>query len=716
MTGKYSCIAWESTRETSTGTVGDRQWAMNGDAEYIWIPTAEAQKYRRAAEQARLRNARYNKTRPDRSNGKIPLAERPFIAWDGEGPQDTGYSLLGNSLGDEICYPTLKTRDCLDLLLESSLDNRQAVHVSFGFNYDVSNILHELPWRNFAALHKYGRTVFEDYKIEHIPRKWFRVSRGGVTVKIFDIFSFFNSSLTGALETWKIGPFTSDTSFTSSPVTIQQVPSADALSKMPESEVVRLFKSLRSEFLWKDIESIRLYMRLELKYTVQLMEKLRTAFLDAGYSLTSWHGPAALSRVAMKRHGVMRIIPAQTPADVKIAARYAFFGGHVEPFFAGLVGGPVFVADINSAYPYYATQLPNLSAGHWVHVKDYVPGKFAVWRIKYQAKPDAFRPYPLPYRDKHLNILFPHRVSGWYWSPEAALVADDPDATISEGWVFEENDPADRPFAWLAEYYRRRRLLKSLGNPAEYTFKLIINSVYGCLAQRTGWDTNKKHAPATHQLEYAGYITSGCRAAVYQVASQLGSDLVSIDTDGVTSLRPFDMLEPSNELGGWELSEYEDGLFWQSGIYCLKENGQWVKNKMRGIPLGSYTATDLLECMFTQEPLRLIRKTFTGYGLALITNRSDLNKWKEEKHEYVFGGTGKRTHITRNGHCTKVCSGNHHRLGLPAFYMLPGQNDESHPHKLPWLEWDDQKQYLADWTLYGEEEWYQEQQDMTASI
>ena len=117
----------------------------------VWIPTDIAEKHRHIAENARMRYARYNKTRPYRNHGKIPLAERPFIVWDGEGPRDTGYSLLGNSEGEELCYPRLKTEDCLQFILESGRAHSQAIHVSFGFGYDVSNMLRELPWRHLAA-------------------------------------------------------------------------------------------------------------------------------------------------------------------------------------------------------------------------------------------------------------------------------------------------------------------------------------------------------------------------------------------------------------------------------------------------------------------------------------------------------------------------------------------------------------------------------------
>lgn len=673
--------------------------------QFIRIPTATAEKYRLAAERRALSHEKYNAKRPDRDNGKVPLKDREFIVWDGEGPKDTGYSLLGNSNGDEICYPTLRTRDCLDLFLRVAEANPYTIHVSYAFTYDVSNILRELSWRHLSALHKYGRTVWDHYEIEHIPRKWFKIRKGGISVKIFDVFSFFACSLVDALTKWKIGPFADMTVYAELSARNVSVPSISEMKNWAEAKKIAIFKNLRSEFQWADIESIRLYMRLELKYMKQLMENLRKSFLDAGYSLRSWHGPAALSRVAMRRHGVLDLIPIEVPVDVSIASRYAFFGGRFETFICGHVDRPVYSADINSAYPYYCAKMPNLARGIWRHTRIYEDGKFGIYRIEYNGEPDPFSAYPLPHRDRHHNVIFPHRTEGWYWNPEAELARD----SVCEGWVFDEEDPGDRPFAWIEEYYRRRKLLKKVGNPAELTFKLIINSVYGCLAQRSGWDKKNKKAPATHQLEYAGWITSACRAQIYRLAKTVDPDmLVSIDTDGVYSLEPFKEITDSDELGGWELTEYQDGIFWQSGIYALKAGGSWIKAKTRGIPKGTYTAEDLLECLKDGTPLKLTKKVFVSYGLALNGGHQKFNTWIEEPHEYKFGGTGKRQHIVRKGHCGyRKCRDGLHYMALPALHVSALGSCQSHKHVLPWIDGESKfKNMVDDITYFGMEgEW-----------
>jgi hypothetical protein len=282
------------------------------------------------------------------------------------------------------------------------------------------------------------------------------------------------------------------------------------------------------------------------------------------------------------------------------------------------------------------------------------------------------------------NVVWPYRTEGWYWSPEASLVANDSAATFLDGWVFDEDDPSDRPFAWLTDYYRRRRILKDAGNPAQYTFKLIINSVYGQLAQRAGWDKKTYTGPKSHQLEWAGYITSACRASVFQTAKQAGSELVSIDTDGITSTRPHRGLRSSKEFGEWELDEYDDAIYWQSGIYMLYKDGEWTKARTRGIPKGTYSAEEMLSAMDRNEPIRLTKKVFYTYGLALQGARDKLNTWAIESYEFAFGGTGKRYHWARA--CPTTCHGKLHRLAMPQLQFGPFSDVESERHYLPWLD------------------------------
>jgi hypothetical protein len=503
------------------------------------VPADIAVRHARRAEQLRKARASYD-ARKHRANhngpDRVKQRDKPFIAWDGEGPRDAGYALFGSSAEHEICHPFLSTRECLNLVLDCERDIPDAIHVWYGSNYDVSMILKDVGWKCYSALKHWNRCTWGDYEIEHIPGKWLEVKHGGVTAKLFDIHSFFGGSYVNALRDMGVG--------------------TDA-----EIELLISEKARRPEFLWAEIDEIREYWRLELRLMPELCEILRSAFLDFGFDVRSWHGPGALANMAMQKHNVQQARTV-SPDVVRKAARYAFAGGRFEMFRGGLVRGrTIYNADIHSAYPSFCALLPDLSAGHWRKGREYEPGLFGVYRIRYKAAPSPLRPFPLFHRLSGGQVVWDNHVEGWYWGPEASLVADDPHAVFEESYIFDETSPGNRPFAWIADYYRQRQAYIAEGSVLELTVKLIINSVYGQLAQRTGWDRNRRLPPRSHQLEWAGYITSSCRAAVYRAAMECGDDILSIDTDGLFSLGTFRNLDLGSALGQWEIKRYDGGIF-----------------------------------------------------------------------------------------------------------------------------------------------------------
>ena len=645
---------------------------------FIMLRARDVETERRRRERQALYETRRKHHYPKRTH-RAPKAPGEFVMWDGESPKDAGYALFANSKGSFLCRPYLATEDMLELIYDTECAYPDTIHIGFGFNFDVSHILKDLPRRALTALHHTTRTIWKDshdrsWQIEHIPHKWFRVKLGRVTAKIYDIHSFFASNYVGSLQQFDVGS------------------SADMRELARE-------KARRGEFVWAEIDQIKHYQGIELRLGPELANRMRDALALASYVPRSWHGPGAVARMAFQRHCVYDKM-AKCPPAVRTAARYAMIGGRFNQFLIGWMRSEVFEADINSAYPYYATMLPNLARGKWRHGKSYELGKFAVYHIRYEAKPNSFGVFPLPKRMENYGITWPHKVESWYWAPEAELVANDPDATFIESLVFDEVDESDRPFAFLAEYYDRRKKADARGDIIAYAFKIIINAIYGQLAQRAGWDKKKKQPPKTHQLEWAGFITSGCRAAVYKAAIACGDDLISINTDSIQALCPLsDIVDEGNALGQWKIKRYSDGVMWQAGIYFLREElgydtdlgYGWNKAKTRGIPKGSYQPEDLITAMRRNEPLQMIRHSFIPYTLADNGQWNNLNTWVDEECIYEFGGHGFLRHrnVTTGRlagkWCKAHCRGTIHRTGL---LPMTAQFTDiwSIPHYLPWID------------------------------
>jgi len=643
------------------------------------------QEYRKRDETYRERESKRGQAR-DR---KVDLWAKPFIGWDSEGDnRDASLFLFGNNLGGRIAHPKISTIEIFELILETERRNPNAIHIIFGGEYDFNMFLRDVPMRCLLALRDTGHTRWKGYRISHLSRKWFTISNDRVSAQIFDVQLFFGTSYVHAITEHEIG-------------TIE------------ERERIAAGKAERKSFTFDDLDYIEPYWRTELKLLPQLANKLRDAFFRAGMFITSWHGPGALARNILTNHNVKECM-AKTP--VEEAARYAFCGGRFESFKAGLYEGTVYNYDINSAYPYAATFLPDLSVGEWEYVakvdRDSIdPHQFAVYHISYVTRnTDGFavirEPKPLFRRFFDDRVMWPNTVTGWYWSPEAALVADDPHATFIEGYVF--HDSGARPFAFLQEYYDIRKRLQDQNDPMQLSFKLGPNSVYGQLAQRAGWQ-RKHEAPKFHQLEWAGYVTSTCRAMAYSAGRYAWENdgLISIDTDGIYSTVQIpDTAEylPNgigSNLGQWGMDTLSGVLYWQSGVFYIPTSDEpmgWKLKKSRGAPRGQIPASGAFRALGTLSPLEYMRTEFIGYRWAL---RNDMSKWryfvdtKPDKPRTIEFGGSKASKRWHNQRACRKCKGigddSMHDLYPQSNLMI--RDNHSKMHHIPWLENDHDKNF-----------------------
>lgn len=611
-------------------------------------------------------------------------ATREFVSWDGEETRDAGYCLFGNSKGLYIREPHMSTLDMLDLIIKTGERYPKAFHVAFSFYYDVNQILKDLPFPMLGILNHTGEVRYGGYEIHHVPHKIFKVSsldKSGkpvTTVRIDDIFSYFRQRYDYALIKYNVG--TKD-----------------------EQRVITEGKEARSEFYWKDIEEIQYYWAMELRLMVDLMDGLRSDINAAGYYIGQWHGPGALASYALKQRK-MNAYKRETPDEILLPVRKAYQGGWFERFKVGEHDGPVYTADINSAYAYAISLLPNLAEGSWRHVvgdqiRDFAATvRFAVFHIRTREHEDleSFSrylrachgiPQPLFVRGKDNSVSHLHLVDGWYWNPEAATVAEDPFYEFVEAWVFD--DDGTYPFEWVGEMYDERLQLIAEGNPAEKALKYTMASLYGRIAQRVGWDKKTKKSPRWHQLEWAGWITSKCRSMIYETALPIAlqNGLVSIDTDGITSIVPFDMASfttgAGSKLGSWKLEEFSAMVYIQNGIYWTRDKEKWLPPKLRGIPTKRMDVEVGRAALKGDGVIRLTKHNFIGYGTALNGRRDLWRQWIDMSYEIDIKNSGNRQHVS------VLCRACKHKYGfsdcLHDMALIPSRDYQSHPHELPWL-------------------------------
>ena len=621
---------------------------------------------------------------------------RPFIGWDGEGYTDENgdhhYMLFGCSAlgGYRVTSSSLSTRECLDAILYVESVFPDAYHVGFSFEYDVNMILKDLPWRILAVLYEAGQCRWEGYHLEHTPHKMFRVSKSGVSATIYDTFGFFHTSYLAALKKYHIG----------TPEQLARIESG---------------KASRSSFTYADLPEVAAYWREEIALLPPLMNEIRIAAYGGGYRIHEWHGPGALATYALRYYGVGKLKARKQPAEVHYAIRSAYAGGRFQAWRAGLYMQSVYTADINSAYIYACSQLPRMDRGRWRRcdpntIDSGNIARFGLYRIAFDAGPkwgiEARKrgipepPYPLFHRDRNGRLTWPSKCEGWYWSPEASLVIGSASARVLEAWVFD--DDGSYPFQWVFDAFDRRLKLQEQGNPAEKAYKWALAAMYGAFARRVGWNKATRQPPSSHELAWAGFITSWCRATVYQAASQVAKrgGLISIDTDGVLSSVPFEVdslpLGQGNKLGQWKLESFSACLYWQNGIYWYRDDsGHWSEAKSRGIPKGRISlgqaayalrVSDYVSAPYNHATIRLTRTRFVGYRQGLRQQFKKWRHWFTEPVEVTMGGSGKGRHLPPFCRKCQLAKRGDYSVPMHTISHIPPKHVDSQPHKLPWLE------------------------------
>lgn len=604
----------------------------------------------------------YKRGRGDYSD--IPFTERRFVSWDGEGdPEETTYFLFGNSDGKVIHAESLSTEAILDFLLKTA--DKDSIHFGFAFGYDANMALKDLSKNHLRILKDTQTVQWRKWRIHYIPRKWFMVTdrRTGKTVKIWDVWSFFMCS---ALDAWK-------------------------QYGIPVSETVIKGKEERGKG-YEHLDEVLQYFQEENEAYVKLVTKLRDALHAAGLFISAWHGPGAIASFSLRNHHV-QLSMAHVPEEVGLASQFGYGGGRFEMFKVGRANTRVYEYDINSAYPYAISQLPDLAKGTWVHLdKPDSVARFGIYKIRFRVNPldrrNLLRPMPFLHRDPRGLISFPCVLETWVWSPELWGKRNFPGLEILEGWEFHEYTD-NRPFDWLAENYSIRKQYKREGNQAQLALKLQMNSMYGKMAQRVGWNEEKRTSPKWHQLEWAGWVTSYCRSMVFRAALESGSDLVAFETDAVFTTKKLNSLDTGDGLGQWEETVFDDFVYLQSGCRFGLQNGEW-EAKYRGFDKGSLTVEQAMDCLSKPPEEWVMHGTtrrFIGFAQAL---HQDFSRWRkfetDQNRDLRIGGEGKRRHMPRHCRaCRESALGSERfhdcSLGIP----IPG-NPESTRHFLPWRD------------------------------
>ena len=521
---------------------------------------------------------------------------RPFIGCDGEGTTNKGehrYALF--RIGDRELFKggrRLTTPELLTFILESPPPS-SAILIGFAFEYDVANILRDVPMarehpdirsRMERILHpdESADRQFRDpwtwlafdgwreFGVAYLPRHYLKVcyattytvkTKKGVIRKrrsikssirtIEDSFGFFQAPFLKAINAWSVGE--------------------------KYWQQIERNKARRSSFR-AITPAIRRYNQLECELLAQMMTALRQATIDAGICLNNWDGAGRIASFMLKTNGAKKRkeLERKLPKGLLKAAHAAYYGGRFEVTRLGQIDQEVIEADISSAYPAgLLAAAPCHLHGKWKRTPAAVLQRL-LRRRELEAlfvAPVAFR-HPktsflcgLPFRRDDGVLMWPQLGRGTYWSIElaSAMKLGAKIAVEGHGWLYERKCDC-APYDWLKRAYEARRALgkATKGIP----LKLGVNAVYGKLCQRIGG------APWQNIID-AGLATAWTRAQLNAAIDGAGPrNVVMIATDAIyvvaSAKQTGDQLTPveaGDGLGLWEIKTHRKLFIAQPGLY-----------------------------------------------------------------------------------------------------------------------------------------------------
>lgn len=483
-----------------------------------------------------------------------PYQKRPILGMDTETEQGNIF-LLADSDGFRLEYPNIAFENIAEFLLK-----REKYWIFFyNLSYDAECILKLLPSEVFDPYRnlKKMRFSYKDYVVFYIPGKRLTIRKGKHTVSCYDIAQYFDNK------------------------PLDEAYSENIKNKL-EDEYVKT-KSKREVFSLRYFQRNKRKIR---KYCIQdciMAKELAEYWIELFYQVfgfypRSWISSGYLGEKVLVYNKIRIPFFHELKYDIQNLAWKSYYGGRFELIKKGFIG-KCYLYDINSAYPYSLTKLPDITQGKWIDSKKINP-RSALGFFNIIAKiSDSIKIAPFPFKTKNNRIIYPSgEFETFVTLEELKSVLGDPriQYKILDSYQFIPKNNCEYPFReFIEEQYYKRLELKNQNNPLERAIKIILNSIYGKTAQTVDNRMGNLFSPVI-----ASYITGFARAQMYQFMrkNSLENETVAFATDSLACTRKISGLN-SEKLGEMKLDkEGNDAYFLSNGFYRF--NGKW---KNRGI-------------------------------------------------------------------------------------------------------------------------------------
>jgi len=490
-----------------------------------------------------------------RQNRNPNISERRIILGADTETDNGNIFLLELSNEDKLEYPNITFTNIAKFLLK-----HEGTWIFFyNLQYDAECILKLLP-KSILDSYKKKRILdfsYEGYHVRYIPKKQLTIRKGNHSISCYDIAQYFeNKKLDKA--------YCEHTKKSLDPAYL---------------EVKNERKKFSLRYFLRNKNKIRRYCLEDCILTKELADLWASTFYDVfGFYPANWISSGYLAEKVLIFNSVDIASFTDIEYSVQDLAWKSFYGGRFELVQRGFIGD-CYLYDINSAYPYALTFLPDITNGKWMESTKINPhASVGFFHIRANVS-DSVKIAPFPFRTKNNRIIYPTGEFETFVTLEE-LKAVHGDTRIKykiiESYQFIANPNCTYPFRdFIKSQYQKRLELKQQENSLERAIKIVLNSMYGKTAQRVNNKMGNLFNPAI-----ASFITGFARAHLYRFMKEnnLEKEVVAFATDSIACRKKIPNLN-SKKLGEMKLDKQgHDAYFLSNGFYRI--NGTW---KNRGI-------------------------------------------------------------------------------------------------------------------------------------
>lgn len=581
-------------------------------------------------------------------------SDKPINAFDTETHNGQPFMLsVAWDNGKTRIYPVNGPRLIGKKELFDAITNRNArssLNVWFNLSFDADVILSTvLDRKQLGRIAITGHVDTDDYSITYIPSKFLEIrDTNGHIYTHYDIAQFYYSSLEIAVnefldEAEKLSHTIETALFGSlQPQTLIDTIESDdtdiSFSDLPVNRGDTWTDRHAWNYIKANYDLIYEYAKVDAEITRDLWE--RSVDIGEGLEIPMGkpYSTGYLAESYLNEH--LGHKPGLGPKDMRKMAWDAYAGGRFEVIKRGYIGevaGP----DINSAYPWVLSNLPDPKTLTWTNYSnpsfevienaDYGFINATVTTDKdrpiqpFTVKMDGKRKYPALDSVEITTIkpIFELAYNHGYLL----------DYKIHDAWLATEGMYADYPFSFIPQKYDERKTFASEGkNKLELWLKIVLNSMYGKTCQTTPkreeiedntivelesyesyvnelqlppdlreiFDSGiieRLEAGAWFNPFLASYITGMTRYELHKRILEYGLeyDTVMLATDSImVELDAFDKsnfaddLVPDNDvpfkrqLGMWDYDYKGKAFVIGAGVYEIEKPDGSIKTKTRG--------------------------------------------------------------------------------------------------------------------------------------